>query len=330
MLNVSLKVLGGKHNGEIVPITTPKFLIGREDDCHLRPNSDMVSRHHCAFTVDDFGVRLRDLGSTNGTLVNGERIRGVAQLNEGDEIAIGKLNFQLLIGDTATAAATGPKLDLNSETAELSGAETRLDIPAANEQTATAATGDTQQFQVPPTDETEALPAEQEATVAEPALAEATQSAPAAPPAQQQQPMPQQPMPQYGGYPPAQYPQQPGYYPAPPQMGYPPQMGGYYPPQYPQYPYPQQQVVMGQPMPGYAPPQGQPEQPAETPSSSDSSSDLPATRLPDPSQTGAKAPEAPPQAAGGDAPPPSTERNPSDHAADIIKSHLQRRPSTDG
>lgn len=314
MLTVSLKVLGGKHDGQLVQITTPKFLIGREDDCHLRPNSDMVSRHHCAFTVDDFGVRLRDLGSTNGTLVNGERIRGVAQLNEGDEVSIGKLRFQLLIGDAAAKAAA-PKLDLSGETAEMSGADTRLDIPAAtSEQTVTNADTETQQFTVPPESPAEAPPPEQPA--AEPAMAPAQPAQPAA--------MPQQQMPQYG-YPQGQYPQQPGYYPAPPQMGYPPPMGGYYPQQYPQYPYPQQQVVMGQPMPGYgAPPQQEAPMPA-----SDESGEMPATRLPDPAMTGAKAPEAPPPPAEGDAPAAAPEKNPSDHAADIIKQHLQRRPGAE-
>ena len=70
MLQANFKVVGGRHHGKMIPLATKKFLIGREQDCHLRPNSELMSRHHCVFAVDDFSVRVRDLGSTNGTFVN--------------------------------------------------------------------------------------------------------------------------------------------------------------------------------------------------------------------------------------------------------------------
>lgn len=322
MLRVSLRVQGGKHDGEIVSISTPKFLIGREDDCHLRPNSDMISRHHCAFTIDDYAVRLRDLGSTNGTYVNGERIRGVSQLNEGDIIAVGKLQFRLVIGDSQSGA---PQPPIHAETGELSGEETHyeLPVPPADQATVSEADGDTKEFSIP----AEAAPDEE--TVNEPAMADTVAPQAAPEPAQHQQPAAMPPQPQYQyGYPPGQYPQQPGYYPAPPPMGYPPQMGGYYP-QYPQQPYPYPQpVVMGQPMPGYAPQQPPPpqEQPQQPPPSQEQDQ-MPETRLPDPSTTGAKQPEAPPAAKNGekgDTPPPA--KDPSNYAADIIRQHLTRRP----
>ncbi|HXY34719.1 MAG TPA: FHA domain-containing protein, partial [Planctomycetaceae bacterium] len=99
MLQAKLKVVGGRHHGKIIPLATRKFLIGREQDCHLRPNSELVSRHHCALWVDDFSVRVRDLGSTNGTFVNNQRVRGELVLGAGDHIRVGKLDFELLIGD---------------------------------------------------------------------------------------------------------------------------------------------------------------------------------------------------------------------------------------
>jgi len=73
MISAELKVVGGKHAGQVIPLNRRKFLIGREQDCQLRPNSEMVSRHHCVFSLDDFSVRLREKGSTNGNLVKGER-----------------------------------------------------------------------------------------------------------------------------------------------------------------------------------------------------------------------------------------------------------------
>ena len=61
----------------------------------------MVSRHHCVFTLDDYTLRLRDLGSTNGTLLNEERLRGEAALKEGDRVQIGPLVFEIRISKVA-------------------------------------------------------------------------------------------------------------------------------------------------------------------------------------------------------------------------------------
>lgn len=104
MLQAELKVMEGKHQGKSVPLNVKQFLVGREADCHLRPNSDLVSRHHCVFLVDDFTVRVRDLGSTNGTYVNGERIQGQVVLQPGDSVHIGKLAFQLVVYQPAPVA----------------------------------------------------------------------------------------------------------------------------------------------------------------------------------------------------------------------------------
>lgn len=103
MLRANLKVVGGKQDGSLIPLQTKKFLVGREQDCQLRPVSESVSRHHCVFSTDDFGVRLRDLGSTNGTFVNGKRLQGQIVLKPGDRILIGKLEFQILIHDAVLA-----------------------------------------------------------------------------------------------------------------------------------------------------------------------------------------------------------------------------------
>lgn len=136
MVRAELKVVGGKQDGSLIPIQTKKFLVGREQDCQLRPSSESVSRHHCVFTMDDFSVRLRDLGSTNGTFVNGQRVQGQVILQPGDRVLIGKLEFEIAIHDSigsvqyarASAPVVGSSSDAGFMLSEL--AEAPESVPA--------------------------------------------------------------------------------------------------------------------------------------------------------------------------------------------------------
>lgn len=105
-MDLKLKVAVGKSAGQELRIPGPKFLIGRGEDCQLRPKSDLISRHHCVLLVDDTSVALRDLGSRNGTFVNDERLFGEAELKTGDRIKFGPLEFEVVV----TAAAPAKKL----------------------------------------------------------------------------------------------------------------------------------------------------------------------------------------------------------------------------
>ncbi|GIT31603.1 MAG: hypothetical protein Ct9H300mP1_36490 [Planctomycetaceae bacterium] len=100
MLRAELKSVGGQHDGKLISLDADrKFLIGREQDCHLRPNSESISRHHCVFTLDEFCLRLRDLGSTNGTAVNGESITSQVRLEQGDRVTVGPLEFEVVLSE---------------------------------------------------------------------------------------------------------------------------------------------------------------------------------------------------------------------------------------
>ena len=74
-MKVSLVVASGAHQGKVISITGPQFLIGRDASCHLRPASQAVSKHHCGVIVRDGQIFIKDFGSTNGTLVNDVLIR---------------------------------------------------------------------------------------------------------------------------------------------------------------------------------------------------------------------------------------------------------------
>lgn len=94
-MEVRLIVADGKNAGKAIKVPGPKFLIGRADDCPLRPRSDLVSRHHCAILIEDGYVAVRDFGSKNGTLVNGEKVLGQRELKTGDRLTVGTLEFDV-------------------------------------------------------------------------------------------------------------------------------------------------------------------------------------------------------------------------------------------
>lgn len=96
-MELKLKVLDGKHAGQEVPVSGSKFFIGRAEDCQLRPGSDLISRHHCVILVDEGYVGVRDLGSKNGTFINGDAVAGERELLAGDQLKVGPLLFEVVL-----------------------------------------------------------------------------------------------------------------------------------------------------------------------------------------------------------------------------------------
>ncbi len=70
-------------------LQTPVTLLGRGTDCDLRLVDPGVSRHHAELRVENDQVVLVDLGSTNGTFVNGQPVRRVA-LSDGTHVSLGR------------------------------------------------------------------------------------------------------------------------------------------------------------------------------------------------------------------------------------------------
>lgn len=87
-----LVVVGGVHDGRVIPVVPP-FLIGRAAECHLRPASTFVSSVHCVIEERDGRVFIEDLGSTNGTFLNDDRLISDCFLRDGDELCVGPLRF---------------------------------------------------------------------------------------------------------------------------------------------------------------------------------------------------------------------------------------------
>jgi pSer/pThr/pTyr-binding forkhead associated (FHA) protein len=117
-MQVSLKVTAGPYKGRIFSFTQhDSFLIGRSPDAHLYlPDDRYFSRNHCLLEMNPPHSFLRDLGSTNGTFLNGQRVQD-AYLNNGDRIQCGETI--LVVEVTASES-----INL-SETTQDSGVPTR-------------------------------------------------------------------------------------------------------------------------------------------------------------------------------------------------------------
>jgi len=96
-MRVILKVLEGSSAGKLLPVNVPTFFIGRGDDCHLRPNSSMISRRHCAIAIKEGRVAVHEFGSKNGTFINGERVNKRCEVANGDTLQVGPLKFAVLL-----------------------------------------------------------------------------------------------------------------------------------------------------------------------------------------------------------------------------------------
>ena len=97
---ISVKVLEGHEKGTVYPVLKPRLTLGRSN-ADIIVNDPLSSRLHCGLEISEEGVLLRDLGSTNGTLVDNRPIR-TAALSDGSTFQIGKHSFQLLITSKGT------------------------------------------------------------------------------------------------------------------------------------------------------------------------------------------------------------------------------------
>lgn len=107
-----LIIASGKNAGRSIAIKRNKLLIGRAEQCDVRPLSEDVSRRHCAVTVGPAEVWVEDLGSRNGTYVNNARIAERTKVSDGDLIKVGSLELRVSC-TTPTPAFNGSEEDVS-------------------------------------------------------------------------------------------------------------------------------------------------------------------------------------------------------------------------
>jgi pSer/pThr/pTyr-binding forkhead associated (FHA) protein len=136
----ALKFISGKYQGGEFPLKGDKqLIIGRSSELDMVLVEDMVSRKHAKITLTSGKITIEDLGSTNGTFVNGEKVK-TSRLKEGDRILIGTSILKLV------------RAGLNSP--DLSDAQVKQNLEQvaavqSSRQTRTAMTGKLEEVPLP-------------------------------------------------------------------------------------------------------------------------------------------------------------------------------------
>jgi pSer/pThr/pTyr-binding forkhead associated (FHA) protein len=111
----ALKFISGKYQGGEFPLKGDKqIIIGRSSELDMVLVEDMVSRKHAKITIANGKITIEDLGSTNGTFVNGEKVK-TARLKEGDRILVGTSILKLVKAGAGGAELSDAQVKQNLE-----------------------------------------------------------------------------------------------------------------------------------------------------------------------------------------------------------------------
>ena len=92
-----LIVASGKSAGRSIALKHGKLLIGRAEECDIRPLGDEVSRRHCQVLAEGDSLTVEDLKSRNGTYVNGAKIAEKTRVTDGDIIRVGPIELRVSV-----------------------------------------------------------------------------------------------------------------------------------------------------------------------------------------------------------------------------------------
>jgi len=124
-----LLIVEGFSPGKRIFLEKASLVIGRDETCDLAIQDRQVSRQHASVSLEEDGYIIRDLGSKNGTFINGQVLEGPHLLQDGDEIQIAYCCKLAFVGAEATAPvilegqAQGLRMDLESKRIWVAGKE---------------------------------------------------------------------------------------------------------------------------------------------------------------------------------------------------------------
>ncbi len=130
--------------GQTVEIVKDMTVVGRKEDSDLRLDHKSVSKQHCVIVKTDGLLLIRDLGSTNGTRVNGQRVRRAALLPN-DQLSIANFRFKVYLGPGEPPAAL-----VNEHTQQMDPKEVAHMVRKAAARAASEANGDVPALDVQP------------------------------------------------------------------------------------------------------------------------------------------------------------------------------------
>ncbi len=116
--------------GSPIELAKDLTLIGRKEDCDLRLDHKSVSKLHCVLVKTDGVLLVRDLGSTNGTRVNGQRIRRAALLAN-DKLTIANFHYRIMFRNGAEPAPSPDEHTMQMEAKEAAKLFNKPDKAAA-------------------------------------------------------------------------------------------------------------------------------------------------------------------------------------------------------
>ncbi|PKN39668.1 MAG: hypothetical protein CVU63_14820, partial [Deltaproteobacteria bacterium HGW-Deltaproteobacteria-20] len=97
---LALRFISGKYQGGEFPLVPGKEIhVGRSNDLDMVLAEDMVSRKHARIAFQGEDIYIEDLASTNGTFVNGEKIKR-SKLREGDRVLIGTSILKVVVSES--------------------------------------------------------------------------------------------------------------------------------------------------------------------------------------------------------------------------------------
>lgn len=117
ILHGTLQDTHGHRAGAVVKVRGPHFVIGSAADCSMCCRSDSVLAHHCELLIDQHQAVVRPSSDRAATFINGQRIEREQVLQAGDQLRVGRLEFEVLMEEQAPVATHTPEPEPVSDAA---------------------------------------------------------------------------------------------------------------------------------------------------------------------------------------------------------------------
>jgi len=107
-MDINLLLLRKDGSFKAIPMPSSVTVMGRRRDCDLRIPLDSVSRRHCRLFTEKDALKIRDLNSRNGTIINGQTVEETL-LKPGDKLTVGPVTFVMQVNGKPEKLESGSK-----------------------------------------------------------------------------------------------------------------------------------------------------------------------------------------------------------------------------